>query len=100
MRGMPCRRAEDGREVLDLLREYADVIDIVLLDVIMPKMGGHAVYSRLKMIRPNARALFCSGYNPDAAETGFVTEQNLQMLQKPYDAETLLQRVRSVLDEA
>ncbi len=92
--------AKDGERALDLLKETANTVDLVLLDVIMPKMGGHAVYSQLKDIQPYARVLFCSGYNPDATETGFVAEQNLQMIQKPYDAETLLRRVRSVLDEA
>ena len=92
--------AADGKEALDVFEKYAAEIDLCLLDVVMPKMGGKAVYDVLRQQHPHLPFLFSSGYSVDAIHTGFVLKEGIELIQKPYAPEALLRRVRHVLDTA
>ena len=92
--------ARDGEEAVHVFRENSDSIDLALLDVVMPRLGGQATYDQIKAIKPGARVLFCSGYNPSTAQAGYALEEGMQLIQKPYTPDTLLRRVRDVLDGA
>ncbi len=59
--GYTVLTATDGEEALRVFEEHADKIDLVLLDVIMPKLGGKAVFERVREKRPRVRVLFSSG---------------------------------------
>ena len=63
--GYSCLDASDGAEALRLVEGAPDAIDLVLTDVIMPKMGGAELARRLASIRPGLRILFMSGYTED-----------------------------------
>jgi PAS domain S-box-containing protein len=94
-RVLSCR---DGEEAVQRFRDHADVIDLVLLDVVMPKLGGFSVYEQIKAIRPAVRAIFTSGYSVNAIHADFVLHEGVQLLQKPCGRDDLLRKVRSVLD--
>ena len=90
--------AADGEQALRLFEEHQDSIDLVLLDVVMPSMGGREAYERMRALRPGLKALFASGYSEAAIHKNFKLEEGLQLLQKPYTREPLLRAVRTVLD--
>ena len=90
------RRARSGEEALQLLE--VQPVDCILLDVVMPKMGGRAVHQAIQMLKPETKVIFCTGYDPEANCNGFVAKEGLQLVQKPFHPATLLKTVREVLD--
>jgi PAS domain S-box-containing protein len=92
--------AADGQEALDMFEKQAANVDLLLLDVVMPRMGGKAVYNLLHPRHPRLRFLFSSGYSSNAIHTGFVLQEGIELIQKPYAPDALLRKVRQVLDAA
>ena len=90
--------AEGGPEAVELFRSHADEISLVMLDVVMPRLGGRQVRDRIHEIDPDVKVLFSSGYSSNAARTRFVADENVQLIHKPYGDDELLRRVRQVLD--
>jgi PAS domain S-box-containing protein len=90
--------AENGEEAIRLFDEHADEIDLALLDVIMPKLGGKAVYEHIQNTCPKTRVLFASGYNSDISQNGFMPDENMQLIQKPYHWSVMLETIRTLLD--
>ena len=90
--------AADGEEAVGLFQKHAESIDLVLLDVVMPKLNGRAAYQRMVDLRPSVPAIFCSGYDPTTGEVGLLADEGQRLLQKPFDPKTLLNAVRDVLD--
>lgn len=91
--------ANDGEEALDVFGAHAAEIALVLLDVVMPKKGGRAVYDALHQRYPRLRFLFSSGYSANAIHTGFVLKEGIELIQKPFAPDALLRKVREVLDK-
>ena len=96
--GYTVLQASDGNEAVELFERNADDISIVILDVVMPNLSGRGAYERIKRIRPDTHILFCSGYAPDSIHTGFILNEGLQLIQKPYEGAGLLHKVRGILD--
>ncbi len=92
--------AADGEQACRLFEEHRDAIDLVILDVVMPNMGGREAYEHMRALCPGLRALFASGYSETAIHKDFKLEGGLQLLQKPYTRDPLLRAVRAVLDGA
>lgn len=90
--------ADDGEQAVQLFEQHAERIDLVLLDVVMPKMNGRLVYQTIKGLRPETEIVFCSGYDPAANCGGLAMEKGWRLIQKPYDPDELLLTVREVLD--
>ncbi|HIP96099.1 MAG TPA: PAS domain S-box protein, partial [Anaerolineae bacterium] len=91
--------AESGVEAVEMYRERGDEIDLVILDIIMPEMGGQETYERLREIDPNVKVLLSSGYSQNG-QAQEILEAGVQgFLQKPYDLSQVLHKVREVLDE-
>ena len=89
----------NGREAVDLYQTQGSRIDLVLLDVIMPQLGGKQAFELIHSINPEVRCLFCSGYSTNGIHTDFVLRQGLQLLQKPFTPSDLLRHVRQILDK-
>jgi CheY-like chemotaxis protein len=88
--------ASNGYEALDIYRKEKGKIDLVLVDLIMPGMGGRETQRRLKMLDPSVRLGFTSGYGPkDKPELLDLGEKHY--IQKPFQTEVLLERVRFML---
>ena len=96
--GYSVTPASDGEEALELFDEHAGRFDLVLLDVMMPKLSGRAVYEQIHRRKPDVRVLFASGYNMNDVHTGFVLDKGLALIQKPCLRDVLLAKIRDVLD--
>ena len=73
---------------------------MALLDVMMPNLGGKAVYERIRETRPDFPFLFASGYSMGSLHDNFVLDEGLHLVQKPYRRVDLLRKVREVLDRS
>jgi len=97
-KGYRVLSASDGFEALRLCGECADPVDLLVTDVVMPRMGGRELASRVETARPGTRVLFVSGYTEDAISHHGVLEAGLEFLQKPFTSDALLRKVRGILD--
>ena len=86
--------AEDGFQGLDLYREHAADVELVLLDLSMPKMSGAETFRQLRQINPDVRVVLSSGYSAGDAFTQFDGEGPAGFLQKPYSVSALIDEVR------
>ena len=96
--GYQVLEAASPSEALRLAREHAAEIRLVLSDVVMPEMSGPALADKLAAIVPGARVLFVSGYTDDEVVSRGLGSPQLDLLQKPFSAQQLVERVREALD--
>ena len=96
--GYKVLEAANGEEALKVVQEKArGEIHLLLTDVVMPKMGGKQLVEELKVLRPEIKILFTSGYtNCDIVHRG-ILESEINFLPKPFSSKTLSQKVREVL---
>ena len=87
----------DGEEAIGVIDNRFSEIDLALLDIVMPKLGGRAVYDHLQETHPEIRVLFASGYSAGAIPS-FVLGKNMNFVSKPFQRDDLLRKVREVLD--
>jgi two-component system, cell cycle sensor histidine kinase and response regulator CckA len=76
--------ARDGQEAVDVFRARQDEIDLVILDMAMPRMGGRECFLELRKIRPDVRAILSTGYALDEATQRVLDEGMVGFTQKPY----------------
>jgi PAS domain S-box-containing protein len=88
--------AGSGPEALDLLTA-AGQIDLVITDVVMPKMSGREFADRLLQLRPNTRLLYVSGYTDDIVLQNGISKQGMFFLQKPYSLKDLAGKVQTLM---
>ena len=91
--------AADGEEALKKFLDNQDTINLLIIDVIMPRKNGRAVYDEVKILRPDVKVLFTSGYPADLIQKEGVLEKGLNFLSKPSSPQALLRMVREVLDQ-
>jgi PAS domain S-box-containing protein len=96
--GYQVLTANDGVKALQVAQEHDGPIHLLLSDVVMPRMGGRALADQLRFSRPEMRVLYTSGYTDNAIVHHGVLAEGTHFLSKPFDMETLAQKVRSVLD--
>ncbi len=89
--------ASDGDSARFLFNEHVNEVDLVILDVVMPRASGRVVADHIKGLRPELPILFCSGYAPELANFAPYLSEELDLLQKPYQPQELLERVRLTL---
>ena len=90
--------AADGLEACAVFERQAENIALILMDVVMPRMGGREAYERIAARTPGIPVIYCSGYSEGALHGGFELPEDMQMIQKPYVPDELLRKLRSVLD--
>ncbi|MFA5182559.1 MAG: PAS domain S-box protein [Syntrophales bacterium] len=98
--GYEVLAAVDGEDALRVYHDYTGKIDLLLLDVVMPKKGGRSVYDKICSLRPDIGCLFISGYSANAVHTNFILDQGLHLIQKPFKNDDLLRAVRKALDHS
>jgi two-component system, cell cycle sensor histidine kinase and response regulator CckA len=98
-RGYNVLVARDGQDALRIVQSHAGDINLLLSDVVMPRMSGRELADRLRLRRPNAKILFLSGYTESAIAHRGVLAEGSEFLQKPFTAGVLARRVREVLDQ-
>ena len=89
--------APDGKSALKIFKDRKEEIDIVLLDMIMPKMAGKETYLELKKIDPNVRVVLCSGYSQNGKATEILKEGVLAFIQKPFKLQELSEIISAAL---
>ncbi|MEA1867352.1 MAG: ATP-binding protein [Thermodesulfobacteriota bacterium] len=90
--------AQDGLEAIHVYKAFGHTIDLVLMDMIMPRMGGKEAYEKLKEINSDIKVLFCSGYGSDHQVCEELRESGLSYSSKPFTADELVRKVRQVLN--
>jgi two-component system, cell cycle sensor histidine kinase and response regulator CckA len=90
--------AVDGQDALDKFMERMAEVDIVVTDVIMPKIDGKSLYEEIRKIRPDMKVLFMSGYTKDIIVKRGILEDEFSYISKPVKSFELLKKVRDVLD--
>jgi len=90
--------ARNGKEAVEFYKKNPAGIDIVILDMIMPEMGGGEVYDRLKEINPHVKVLLSSGYSINGEATEILDRGCNGFVQKPFSMKELSQRIREILD--
>ncbi len=94
--GFDVLGAAGGEEALAFFARHTDDIELVVLDVVMPGMGGEALYRRIREIRPQTRILVTSGYDFEGTLSELLREKRGRFLQKPFTLEELSQAVEAV----
>ncbi|MEN8806723.1 MAG: response regulator [Desulfobacterales bacterium] len=90
--------AGKGDEALTLYRKRHDHIDLIILDMIMPHMGGKEVFNRIKEINPKAKVLLSSGYSLNGQAQEIMAQGCNGFIQKPFDTVELSSKIREILD--
>lgn len=96
--GYTVLEAKDGPDALRLCQRHAGPIDLLVTDVVMPRMSGLRLADRLRAQRPHIKTLFVSGYLDDVRGERDASAGDITLLPKPFGVATLIQKVRDVLD--
>ena len=96
--GYTVLTASNGEQALEVYRRERAQIDLIILDLIMPGMGGSKCLEELLKIGSQTLVLIASGYSPDASTKGALETGAAGFINKPYDTKQLLELVRKILD--
>lgn len=95
--GYDVLTAESGPEALEVFGARGPEIDVVILDMIMPGMGGGEVNQALQAMRPGVRVLLSSGYSLEGQASEILEKGVLGFLQKPFRLDELSRKIREVI---
>ncbi|NOX89952.1 MAG: PAS domain S-box protein [Calditrichaeota bacterium] len=96
--GYRVLEAMDGSEALEIYALSSDQIDLIISDIVMPRMDGKEFKKRIMKGDPDCRFIFMSGYT-DNSILNFEDLQNVDLIQKPFKLNELVKKIRSVLDK-
>jgi signal transduction histidine kinase/ActR/RegA family two-component response regulator len=92
--------AHDGLEAIQVYREHQANVSLVLMDVVMPKLGGREAFLELKRLNPQIKVLMATGYNSSNAPLNeLLTDGVCGLIVKPYHIRKLAQTVRAALEQ-
>ena len=97
--GYKVLEASDGQAALQIAARYSQPIHLLLTDVIMPGLDGRALADSILRSRPGIKFLFMSGYTDDLIVHKGVLQPGTALLEKPFNLQSLLSKVREVLDK-
>lgn len=89
---------ENAETALELATTMDKPIDLLLTDVIMPKLNGRELAEQIQKIQPQLKVLYISGYATDVISTRGLLGKDVQLLQKPFSSEALALKVRELLE--
>jgi len=90
-------QASDGQDAVQKFSDHKDTVDLIIMDVVMPKMNGKDAFAEIAKINPRMKVLFTSGYAPDDVQRKGLTFATENFLAKPSTPQALLKKVREVL---
>ena len=96
--GYSVLKAQGGDEAIKIFRENKNIIDLVVLDMIMPGMNGGEVYDIIKEINPDVKVLLSSGYSIDGQAKKILERGCDGFIQKPFNLKDLSLKIRKLLD--
>jgi two-component system cell cycle sensor histidine kinase/response regulator CckA len=97
--GYRVLEADGPEKAMEIVRLHPEPIHLVLTDVVMPGMNGRTLTAKLVAVRPELKVLYMSGYTDDVIAHSGVLESGTLLIEKPFRAVALLERVRSALGE-
>lgn len=100
MSGYKVITAINGDDAIKKFKRHSKEIQLLLFDVVMPKKNGMEVYSEIRKIKPDIKALFISGYSDDVVHSTGVFSEGLHFISKPVSQKKFLRKVREVLEES
>jgi CheY-like chemotaxis protein len=95
--GLDVLSACDGIEALDVLERESARIDLVVTDVVMPRMGGAELYGEMQKRWPEIEVLFVSGNTEESIDRGGLLSGKMNFLQKPYSFDQLAKKISGLL---
>ena len=98
--GYTVLEARDGQEAVEVFRKNHKKVDGVVLDVIMPRMGGFEAHEQIRAMSPGMPVVFASAFSNQALKTQFALIDGVNLVKKPYDRRILLGVLRQNLDKA
>jgi PAS domain S-box-containing protein len=96
--GYEVLTARNGIEAVELYKKNQDKIDVVILDMVMPKMSGGDTFDRIKELNPTVKVLLSSGYSIDGQANEILARGCRGFIQKPFNMQSLSQNIRMVLE--
>ncbi len=97
--GYTVLTAGSGEEAVEVYRQHKQEIAVVVLDIVLPDVGGREVFRRIRKIDPAAQVIISSGYNQERDATDLLKEGALIFVQKPYRIASLVAAVGEVLEK-
>jgi CheY-like chemotaxis protein len=98
--GYTVLEAASGPEALEICRQRREPIALLLTDVVMPGMNGRVLAREVAALSPNTAVLFMSGYAEPVIARNGVLEPGADLLLKPFTRETLIRKIRELLDRS
>jgi two-component system cell cycle sensor histidine kinase/response regulator CckA len=95
--GYTVLEAKGGREAIDIYKAHKNDVDLVILDMIMPAVGGGETYDEMKELNPNVKVLLSSGYSISGQATEILNRGCDGFIQKPFNMEELSGKVTEIL---
>jgi PAS domain S-box-containing protein len=92
--------AIDGMDAIEKFKEHKEDIDLLILDVIMPRMKGKEAYEEIKKIRPDVKALFISGHAEDILSDKGILEEGINFIYKPATPSELYRKIEEVISSS
>jgi len=96
--GYTVLTAESSEELFSVTERYSAPINLLLTDVVMPGMNGRELANRLRAAYPALRIVYMSGYTSDAIVQHGVLREGIDFIEKPFTEESLMRKLREVLD--
>lgn len=96
-KGYHVIEASNGEAALEFIRKDSEQIDLVITDVVMPKMDGPTLMENVKIHRPNMKVIFISGYTEDNFRESLANNDKVHFLSKPFNLKELAYKVKEVL---
>ncbi len=96
--GYEVLTAKGGMEALEIFKTNGKNIDIIILDMVMPEMGGGDTYEKLRDMDPDVKVLLSSGYSIDGEASKILSQGCDGFIQKPFDIKSLSLEIRKILD--
>ncbi len=88
--------ADDGLQALEIFEDHGEKIDLVLLDMTMPRLDGAETFRELRRMRPGLRVILSSGFDNEMAVEGITEEAGVSFIQKPYRPMDLIEKVQAI----
>jgi PAS domain S-box-containing protein len=98
--GYTVFKAQSGKAAVEFFEQKKESIDLVILDIIMPDMGGGETYDRIKQINPKVKVLLSSGYSIDGQATEIMKRGCDGFIQKPFKANALSEALKEILTKS
>ncbi|MGO9953167.1 MAG: cache domain-containing protein [Dissulfurispiraceae bacterium] len=91
--------AKDGEDAVNKFIDHKNEIQLVIIDMIMPRKSGKEAYDEIKTFRPYIKVLFSSGYTGDRIDNSILRNEDCSFINKPVSPNDLLRKVRELLDD-